>query len=106
MFGTFPAHLALRPDPGLLSADEWRQVTDYLLKRGFTQTERIFRREAADLGPDGRPKHDRIDQIGPKKYGKALILLSNWVENNLDVYKVSRFDPSPAVSPNNPAVRT
>lgn len=67
------------------------QVTDYLLKRGFTQTERIFRKESADLGPDGRPKHERVDQLGPKKYSKSLILLSNWIDNNLDVYKVILF---------------
>jgi transcription initiation factor TFIID subunit 5 len=65
-----------------------QQVTDYLLKRGFTQTERIFRKESADLGPDGRPKHDKIDQLGAKKYAKAFTVLRDWVENNLDIYKV------------------
>lgn len=65
------------------------QVTDYLLKRGFTQTEKVFRRESSDLGPDGRPKHDRVDHLGPKKYAKAFILLKDWVENNLDFYKVN-----------------
>jgi len=73
-----------------------KQVTDYLLKRGFTQTEKIFRREASDLGPDGRPKHDTVEQTGPKKYSKSLILLSSWVENNLDVYKVTLLRLWPA----------
>lgn len=68
-----------------------QQVTDYLLKRGFTQTEKIFRKEASDLGPDGRPKHGRVDQIGAKKYGRAFVLLKDWVENNLDFYKVAIF---------------
>lgn len=79
-----------------LTADTSKQVTDYLLKRGFTQTEKIFRREASDLGPDGRPKHDTVEQTGPKKYSKSLILLSSWVENNLDVYKVTLFRLWPA----------
>ena len=64
------------------------QVTDYLKKKGFTKTEAVFRQETAYLGPDGRPAQ-RNDDPGPKKYLKAFLLLRNWIENNLDIYKVS-----------------
>ena len=66
------------------------QVTDYLKKKGFTKTEAVFRQETAYLGPDGRPAQ-RGEDPGPKKYLKAFLLLRNWIENNLDIYKVSRF---------------
>ncbi len=63
------------------------QVTDYLKKKGFTKTEAVFRQETAYLGPDGRPAV-RNEDPGPKKYLKAFLLLRNWIENNLDIYKV------------------
>ncbi len=66
------------------------KVTDYLKKKGFTKTEAVFRQETAYLGPDGRPAQ-RSEDPGPKKYLKAFLLLRNWIENNLDIYKVSRF---------------
>jgi transcription initiation factor TFIID subunit 5 len=66
------------------------QVTDYLKKKGFTKTEAIFRQETAYLGPDGRPAQ-RNDDPGPKKYLKAFVLLKNWIENNLDIYKVGHY---------------
>ncbi|GJD03720.1 WD repeat domain-containing protein [Colletotrichum higginsianum] len=62
-------------------------VTDYLLKRGYTRTETIFRQESSHLGPDGRPIHNKVDDLGPRKYLKAFNLLREWVENNLDIYK-------------------
>lgn len=64
------------------------KVTDYLLKRGFNRTEEIFRQESKHLGPDGKPLQ-QLANIGPKKYAKAFNLLHGWVENNLDIYKVS-----------------
>lgn len=64
------------------------QVTDYLKKKGFTKTEAVFRQETSYLGPDGRPAQ-RTDDPGPKKYLKSFALLRNWIENNLDIYKVS-----------------
>jgi hypothetical protein len=64
------------------------QVTDYLLKRGFTKTEAIFRQESSRIGNDGRPFHQRVDEMGPKQYLKAFNLLKTWIENNLDLYKV------------------
>lgn len=63
------------------------QVTDYLKKKGFTKTEAVFRQETAHLGPDGRPAQ-RNEENGPRKYLKAFILLRDWIENNLDIYKV------------------
>lgn len=63
------------------------QVTDYLLKRGFNRTEEIFRQESKHLGPDGKPIY-QLANLGPKKYARAFNLLREWVENNLDIYKV------------------
>lgn len=63
------------------------QVTDYLLKRGFNRTEEIFRQESKHLGPDGKPLQ-QLNNLGPKKYAKAFNLLKEWVENNLEIYKV------------------
>ena len=64
-----------------------QKVTDYLKKKGFTKTEAVFRQETAHLGPDGRPAQ-RNEENGPRKYLKAFILLRDWIENNLDIYKV------------------
>lgn len=71
-----------------LNADYWPQVTDYLLKRGFNRTEEVFRQESKHLGPDGKPIQ-QLANIGPKKYQKAFKLLKEWVDNNLELYKVS-----------------
>ena len=67
--------------------DNIRKVTDYLLKRGFNRTEEIFRQESKHLGADGKPLQ-QLANMGPKKYAKAFNLLYDWVENNLDIYKV------------------
>ncbi|KAK4189093.1 Vps5 C terminal like-domain-containing protein [Podospora australis] len=61
-------------------------VTDYLKKKGFTKTEAVFRQETAHLGPDGKPTN-RNDENGPKKYLKAFVLLKNWIDGGLDIYK-------------------
>ncbi len=65
------------------------QVTDYLKKKGFTKTEAIFRQETSNLGPDGRPIVNEAED-GPKKYARAFILLRDYVDNALDLYKVNR----------------
>ncbi|KAH6669173.1 TAF5-like protein, partial [Plectosphaerella plurivora] len=62
-------------------------VTDYLLKRGFTKTESIFRQESSHLGPDGRPIHTRFEDKGPQRYRLSINALKDWVEGNLDIYK-------------------
>jgi len=85
------AKLAIHPDQyaQLSVADCMPKVTDYLKKKGFTKTEAVFRQETAYLGPDGRPAQ-RNDDTGPKKYLRGFILLRDWIDNNLDIYKVSR----------------
>jgi transcription initiation factor TFIID subunit 5 len=62
-------------------------VTDYLLKKGYTKTEATFRKESANLGPDGRPVKKRAEEMGPERFLKAYNLLSHWIENGLDLYK-------------------
>lgn len=74
------------------------QVTDYLLKRGFTQTEEVFRKESSNLGPDGKPIHQKVEEMGPKKYIEAFSLLNDWIENNLDLYKVCVSHPAKLTS--------
>ncbi|KAL2759161.1 hypothetical protein ACRALDRAFT_1080693 [Sodiomyces alcalophilus JCM 7366] len=71
----------------MTSQDLNQIVTDYLLKRGFTKTEHVFRQESSHLGPDGRPIQNRVEDMGPLKYKKAFNTLKEWVENNLDIYK-------------------
>lgn len=71
-----------RTDPSPIT-----QVTDYLLKRGFNRTEEIFRQESKHLGPDGKPIQ-QLANLGPKKYQTAFTLLRDWVDNNLELYKV------------------
>lgn len=67
-----------------------RQVIEYLLKKGYTKTERQLRQESAHLDKDGRPVQDRAeDLVGEQKYIRAFSLLKNWIEGNLDIYKVS-----------------
>jgi transcription initiation factor TFIID subunit 5 len=60
-----------------------------LLKRGFNRTEAVFRQESSKLGPDGRPMPSKMEDHGPKRFLKAFNLLKDWVDNNLDIYKVS-----------------
>lgn len=67
---------------------EYQKVTDYLLKRGFNRTEEIFRQESKHLGADGKPIQ-QVATSGPKKYLRAFKLLQKWIDNNLDLYKVS-----------------
>ena len=57
-------------------------------KKGFTKTEAVFRQETAHLGPDGRPAQ-RSEGVNPRQYLKAWLLLRDWTEGNLEIYKVS-----------------
>jgi hypothetical protein len=57
-------------------ADINKQVIEYLVKKGYNRTEQTLRQESSNLDKDG-------------KYTKAFQLLSNWVDSNLDIYKVS-----------------
>ncbi|KAK8096519.1 transcription initiation factor TFIID subunit 6 [Apiospora kogelbergensis] len=62
------------------------KVTDYLLKRGYTHTEAVFRKEVQNVDPSGRPLKNN-DEMGPKKYMRSFTHLEKWVENSLDLYK-------------------
>jgi hypothetical protein len=64
------------------------QVIEYLLKKGYNKTERQLRQESAHLDKDGRPIQDRVEDLGEGKYRRAFAMLSNWIEGNLDIYKV------------------
>jgi hypothetical protein len=65
-----------------------KQVIEYLNKKGYTRTEAILREESAHVDKDGRPIPQNENQ-GMEKYRKAFDLLSSWIDQNLDVYKVS-----------------
>ncbi len=58
------------------------------MKKGYTRTEQTLRMESAHVDKDGRPVLERAEDSGSDRYRKAFELLSNWVEQNLDVYKV------------------
>jgi transcription initiation factor TFIID subunit 5 len=66
-----------------------QQVIEYLMKKGYTRTEQVLRQESTHVDKDGRPMIDRVEDYGNEKYLKAFELLSSWIEQNLDVYKVS-----------------
>lgn len=50
----------------------------------------MFRQESKYLGADGKPIQ-QLANLGPKKYQKAFNLLKDWVENNLELYKVVKL---------------
>ncbi|PBP16255.1 WD domain-containing protein, partial [Diplocarpon rosae] len=62
-------------------------VIEYLVKKGYNRTEQTLRMESSNLDKDGRPIQDRAEDLGNGKYSKAFELLSNWVDQNLDIYK-------------------
>lgn len=59
------------------------------MKRGYTRTELVFRDESKHINDEGRPVLDEADIYGPKKYVRAFQLLRDWIENSLQLYKVS-----------------
>lgn len=62
----------------------------------------MFRQESKHLGADGKPVQ-QLANTGPKKYQKSFKLLKEWVENNLELYKVR----SPyAATPETPGLST
>lgn len=62
------------------------------MKRGYTRTELVFRDESKNINDEGRPILDDTDVYGPKKYVKAFQLLRDWIENSLQLYKVTLAD--------------
>jgi transcription initiation factor TFIID subunit 5 len=67
------------------------QVIEYLVKKGYNRTEQMLRQESSNLDKDGKPIPERVEDLGTQKYTKAFQLLSNWVDSNLDIYKVSKL---------------
>lgn len=65
------------------------QVLEYLLKKGYHRTERALRQESAEMDSQGRPIFNKNEDYGQEKYVKAFTLLSGWIDQNLDIYKVS-----------------
>jgi len=65
-----------------------QQVIEYLLKKGYNRTEQMLRQESANLDKDGKPIQERAEDLGTAKYTRGFRLLSNWIEQNLDIYKV------------------
>ena len=84
-----------------------RQVIEYLSKKGYTKTEATLRAESANQDVEGRPINSRTEDFGGVKYrqgfGEAchinkgiklsliagIDLLRRWIEDNLDIYKVT-----------------
>ena len=64
------------------------QVIEYLLKKGYNRTEQMLRLESSNLDHNGKPIQERVEDLGTGKYSKGFRLLSAWVEQNLDIYKV------------------
>ena len=95
-----------------MNANTFRQVIEYLSKKGYSRTEAMLRMESANQEASGTPA--RVEESGGAKYARAFgmhpavsvhngsliamsvvvtrhtALLKRWVEENLDVYKVSR----------------
>jgi len=65
-----------------------RQVTDYLLKKGYTATEATFRKEAEYANSSGQiDPNRRSEALGPERFLKSFNLLNEWIEGGLDLYK-------------------
>ena len=67
------------------------QVIEYLLKKGYNRTEQMLRLESSNLDRDGKPIQERVEDLGNIKYSKGFRLLSTWIDQNLDIYKVSKL---------------
>lgn len=64
------------------------QVIEYLVKKGYNRTEQMLRMESSNLDKDGRPIQERVEDLGNVKYAKGFKMISDWIEQNLDIYKV------------------
>lgn len=70
-----------------------------MLKKGYKRTEEIFRQEVKDLDDGGRPRV-QIDSVSERIFPAGRYLTSfkhyeRWVDNGLDLYKVSANDMTP-----------
>jgi transcription initiation factor TFIID subunit 5 len=61
------------------------------MKKGYTRTEQTLRQESAHVDKEGRPISVRED-YGNEKYRRAFELLTGWIDQNLDIYKVNHFN--------------
>ena len=66
-----------------------------MLKKGYNRTEQMLRLESSNVGPDGKPVQERAEDLGTAKYSKGFRFLSEWVDQNLDIYKVRTSCPTP-----------
>ena len=66
-----------------------KQVIEYLVKKGYNRTEQMLRLESANLDKEGKPIQDRAEDFGTAKYTRGYELLTQWIDQNLDIYKVS-----------------
>ncbi|CCU80256.1 putative transcription initiation factor TFIID [Blumeria hordei DH14] len=64
------------------------QVIEYLVKKGYNRTEQMLRHESSRLDKEGRPIQDRVEDLGHLKYRRAFEMLLNWIDSNLDIYKL------------------
>ena len=64
------------------------QVIEYLVKKGYRQTEQTLRKESKNVDSDGKPILHRAEDYGTEKYSRGFGLLSAWIDQNLDIYKV------------------
>jgi hypothetical protein len=72
-----------------IKANVKQKVLEYLVKKGYNRTEQMLRQESAHLDKDGRPIHNRVEELGNIKYARGFEMLSHWIDQNLDIYKVS-----------------
>lgn len=82
------------------------KVIEYLIKKGYTRTEQVLRQESTNLDREGRPIFDRAEDFGNQKYSRAFELLSSWIDQNLDIYKVNSILVRDAIWAKPIAVRT
>jgi len=75
--------------PTKFPANKNGQVIEYLLKKGYNRTEQMLRLESSNLDREGKPIQERVEDLGTAKYSRGFRILKAWVDNNLDIYKVS-----------------
>ena len=68
-------------------ADSVPQVLEYLSKKGYNRTEAMLRQESANTDSSGRPIVTPIEAPAGRMHHRCFILLRNWIENVLDIYK-------------------
>jgi hypothetical protein len=78
---------AITPTMEFLADNDNFKVIEYLMKKGYTRTEQVLRQESGTVDKEGRPIFNK-EQYGNKKYIGAYEMLTQHIEQNLDVYKV------------------